>query len=145
MNRTWTLAALVSLLAVGFMPFGIEAGDLPVAPAPRPVPNPEQAAKGRELFLKLQCITCHTAKVDGRAPVLEGLYGTKVLLADGKVVRVDKEYLKESILEPRTKVVAGWQAIMPSYDGQVTDKEVACLIAYIRSLKRGGAIGFLEN
>ncbi|HSQ55053.1 MAG TPA: cytochrome c oxidase subunit II [Gemmata sp.] len=95
------------------------------------------AADGRQLFLKLQCITCHTAKPDGRAPVLEGLYGTRVPLAGHGGIIADESYIQESILNPRAKLVEGWQAIMPSYEGQVTATELRALINYIKSLKRG--------
>lgn len=93
------------------------------------------AADGRQLFLKLQCITCHSADSQGRAPVLEGLYGKPIPGYPGRVA--DDHYIRESIENPRAKVVEGWQSIMPSYAGQVTEEEMRALIMYIRSLKSG--------
>jgi cytochrome c oxidase subunit II len=95
------------------------------------------AFEGRQLFLKLQCVKCHTGKQDARAPDLEGLFGTKVPLEGGGVEIADEAYIKESILKPRAKVVEGWKPIMPSYEGQVTEEELAKLVAYIKTLKRG--------
>ena len=95
------------------------------------------ALEGRKLFLKLQCLSCHSSNSEARAPVLEGLYGTTVPLKGGKQVVADSGYIRESILWPGKKVVAGWEPIMPTYQGQVTEDELIQLIAYIRSLKPG--------
>jgi cytochrome c oxidase subunit 2 len=95
------------------------------------------AWEGRKLFLKLQCLSCHSGNSKAKAPVLEGLYGARVPLADGRSVTVDESYIRESILRPRAKVVEGWQAIMPTYQGQVSEEEVIQLIAYIKSLRPG--------
>src|SRR5579871_4206388 len=56
------------------------------------------ALKGRQLFLKLQCVTCHSANSEARAPVLEDLYKRTVRLKNGRTVVADKGYLRESIL-----------------------------------------------
>ncbi len=95
------------------------------------------ASEGRQLFLKLQCIMCHTGTKDAKAPVLEGLFGSKVNLKGGGAEIADEAYIKESILKPRAKVVEGWEAIMPSYEGQVTAEDINALTEFIRSLKRG--------
>ncbi|MFM8271080.1 MAG: cytochrome c oxidase subunit II [Gemmata sp.] len=96
------------------------------------------AHAGRQLFLKLQCINCHSADAKARAPVLEGLYGTRVPLAGGGAEIADDHYIVESIRRPRLKKVEGWEAIMPAYDeSQVTAEELNALVAYIRSLRRG--------
>jgi len=96
------------------------------------------AHMGRQLFLKLNCIKCHTGKADAEAPILEGLWGTKVALEGGGAVTVDEEYIKESIRKPKAKVVQGWEPSMPAYDAEkVMDEEVNALVAYIKSLKPG--------
>jgi cytochrome c oxidase subunit 2 len=95
------------------------------------------ALEGRKLFLKLQCLTCHSADSQSRAPVLEGLYGRIVHLRDGRTVKADDGYLRESILYPEVKVVQGWEPIMPTFKGQVNEEEIIQLINYIRSLERG--------
>jgi cytochrome c oxidase subunit 2 len=96
------------------------------------------ASEGRELFLKLQCIRCHSATPTGKAPVLEGLYGSRVPLKGGGGVIADSEYIKKSIRRPRADVVEGWEAIMPAFDeSQVSDHDLEALVAYIRSLRKG--------
>ncbi|MBN9122068.1 MAG: cytochrome c [Planctomycetes bacterium] len=96
------------------------------------------AHEGRQLFLKLQCIRCHSATPTGKAPVLEGLYGSRADLRGGGAEIVDDQYIIESIRRPRLKVVDGWEAIMPAYDeSQVSAEELNALVAYIRSLKKG--------
>jgi cytochrome c oxidase subunit II len=94
------------------------------------------ALQGRKLFLKLQCITCHSANSQARAPVLEDLYGRTVNLRDGRTVVADNGYLRESILYPEAKVVQGWESIMPTFKGQVNEEELIRLLAFIKSLKR---------
>ena len=91
------------------------------------------AQKGEQLFLKLQCITCHSNDASARAPVLKGLYGRLVHLQDGRKVVADDAYIRESILYPRAKIVQGWEPIMPTFKGQVDEEELIQLIAYIRS------------
>lgn len=95
------------------------------------------ALEGRKLFLKLQCLSCHSADADARAPVLEGIYNKSVPLREGKTTVANREYIRESIVEPRKKIVAGWQPIMPTFRGQVTEEELLQLIAYIQSLRPG--------
>jgi cytochrome c oxidase subunit 2 len=95
------------------------------------------ALRGRQQFLKQQCISCHTGDADSRAPVLEGIYNQKRQMADGTTVIADEAYLRESILVPRAKIAAGYQPIMPPYQGQLSEEELLELIAYLKALKRG--------
>src|SRR5262249_12708484 len=89
------------------------------------------------LFLKLQCVTCHSADSRARAPVLEDLYGRDVPLRDGRTVRANEDYIRESILDPPAKVVAGFEPIMPTYKGQVNEDEMIQLIEFIKNLRAG--------
>jgi cytochrome c oxidase subunit 2 len=95
------------------------------------------AHAGRKLFQKLQCVTCHSADAKARAPVLEALYLSEVHLDNGKVVRADETYLRESILYPDAKIVQGYKPIMPSYKDQVDEEEILQLIAFIKALRPG--------
>lgn len=95
------------------------------------------ALNGRKLFLKYQCVTCHSANALARGPVLEGVYGHLVPLRDGRSVLADEVYLRESIVEPDAKVVAGYEPIMPSYQGQIGEDELIQLIAFLKSLQPG--------
>jgi cytochrome c oxidase subunit 2 len=111
------------------------------------------ALQGRKLFLKLQCVTCHSANARARAPVLEGLFGQPVALQDGRKVVADEAYLRESILNPRAKIVAGWEPIMPTFDGQLADpsedltqeEALIRLLAFLKSLKPGQTPVRTEN
>ena len=100
-------------------------------------PDGSMASAGRKLFLKLQCVTCHSADPVARGPVLEGIYGADVMLRDGRRVRADDAYLRESIMYPDAKIVAGFQAVMPSYAGQVTEEEMLQLLAFLKALQPG--------
>jgi cytochrome c oxidase subunit 2 len=95
------------------------------------------ALEGRKLFLKYRCLSCHSADESARAPVLETLYGKSVSLRDGQTVRADENYLRESILYPGNKIVAGYQSIMPTFKGQLDEEEVIALVAFIQSLEPG--------
>jgi cytochrome c oxidase subunit 2 len=95
------------------------------------------ALEGRKLFLKLQCITCHTVGPQARAPVLERLYQQTVPLRGGGSALADDNYIRESILKPQAKVVLGWEPIMPTFEGQVSEDELIQLLAFIKSLGPG--------
>src|SRR5262249_27724277 len=82
------------------------------------------ALEGRKLFLKLQCIPCHTGNAQARAPSLESLYGQLVPLRGGSAVTADDNYIRESILNPQAKVVVGWEPIMPTFEGQVDEEDL---------------------
>jgi cytochrome c oxidase subunit 2 len=92
------------------------------------------ASEGHRLFLSLGCSTCHTDSTDARAPRLGGLFGTRVLLADGGLVAADEAYLRESILDPEAKTVAGFQPLMPKFRGRLTEEDLIKLVAYVKSL-----------
>jgi cytochrome c oxidase subunit 2 len=91
-------------------------------------------AAGEKLFTSLACITCHVAGAQSRGPVLTNVFGSKVTLQDGSTVVADEVYLRESIVNPQAKIVAGFQPIMPTFQGLVTEEQLLQLIAYVRSL-----------
>jgi len=93
------------------------------------------AAAGERLFTQFACNTCHIANGTGRAPSLNGLFGANVLLADGSTVVADEAYIRESILQPKAKIVAGYQPVMPTFQGLVTEEQIGNLTAYIKSLQ----------
>ncbi len=96
------------------------------------------AVAGERLFRRLGCTNCHSPETKGRTrgPLLGGLFGKPVPLLDGRIVTADEAYLRESILNPRAKVVAGYAPEMPTFQGQVTEENLVELIAYIKSLRR---------
>ncbi len=97
-------------------------------------PEGSLASAGEKLFQDLGCITCHRADGQGRGPVLQGLYGRPVQLSTGDTVNADDAYIRESILNPAAKIVAGFQPIMPTFQGVVSEEQVLQLIEYIKSL-----------
>jgi cytochrome c oxidase subunit 2 len=96
---------------------------------------------GERLFAELSCNTCHTPDSTGRGPSLIGLFGSTVELANGSTVVADENYLRESIMSSQTRVVRGYQPIMPTYQGQVSEEHLMQLIAYIRALKPVASAG----
>ncbi|HWP99390.1 MAG TPA: cytochrome c oxidase subunit II [Vicinamibacterales bacterium] len=93
------------------------------------------AQQGEKLFMDLGCHTCHLpAGQQGRGPSLEGLFGRPVKLADGSTVTADEAYLREAILQPQARIVAGFQPLMPPYQGLVNEEQLNQLIAYLRAL-----------
>ncbi len=97
------------------------------------------ASAGEKGFQDLGCITCHRPDGQGRGPSFNGLYGSKVQLTSGQVVTVDDAYLRTCILTPGGTGVAGYQPIMPSFQGVVSEDQLLQLIEYIKSLKSAAA------
>jgi cytochrome c oxidase subunit II len=96
-------------------------------------PRVPPAEAGKLLFTQLTCNTCHEGD-NPRGPSLVGIHGRTVSLADGSTVVADDAYLRESILQPNAKLVAGYQPLMPTYQGQVSEETVFKLVSYIKSL-----------
>jgi cytochrome c oxidase subunit 2 len=92
------------------------------------------AEEGEILFRRLGCSGCHGASAVVHAPWLEGIYGTPQPLADGSIVTADAQYIRDSILQPKRQIVAGYRPIMPSFAGQVSEADLLRLVAYIKSL-----------
>jgi cytochrome c oxidase subunit 2 len=92
------------------------------------------AKQGEAVFRARGCSGCHAEASKVHAPSLNGLYGRPVQLADGRTVTADEAYLRDSMLKPRQDVAVGYEPIMPSYAGILTDGEIISLTAYIRSL-----------
>lgn len=97
------------------------------------------SASGEKLFTDLACNTCHLEGSGGRGPVLGGVPGSMVQLADGSTVLADDNYLRESIMNPQAKIVAGYQPLMPTFQGLVTEEGLLQLISYIKSLPPASA------
>jgi cytochrome c oxidase subunit 2 len=92
------------------------------------------ADAGERLFEQLACVTCHRADSEGRGPSLEGVFGSEVELANGERVVADAEYVRESIVAPSARITAGYQPVMPTYQGLVSEEGLLQLIAYIQTL-----------
>jgi len=99
------------------------------------VPEGSLASAGAKLFADLACNTCHRPDAQGRGPVLEGLFGKTVTLQSGETATVDEAYVRSSILTPSAQVAAGFQPIMPTFQGLVTEEQLLELVEYIKSLR----------
>nr|HQU93547.1 cytochrome c oxidase subunit II [Pyrinomonadaceae bacterium] len=91
--------------------------------------------QGKDLFEnKLGCASCHAGGADQRGAKLENIFGHDVKLVGGETVKVTDEYIRNSILNPSSQIVEGYQPIMPTFKGQVTEEQLVSLVAYIKSL-----------
>jgi cytochrome c oxidase subunit 2 len=102
-------------------------------------PLETMATSGEQLFAKYVCNTCHKPDTAALAPILHDLEGSEVALADGSTVTADLDYLRRSILDPTHEVVAGYNPVMPTYRGQISEEELVQLLQYIRSLSAAAA------
>ncbi len=96
-------------------------------------------AQGEKLFSDLSCNTCHMTDSQGRGPMLTNLFNKPVELQNGQTVIADEAYLRESIVNPQAKIVAGFQPIMPTFQGLVSEEQLLQLISYVKSLSTQGA------
>ena len=93
---------------------------------------------GKDLFEnKLGCASCHAGGPQQRGAKLEGLYMSTVHLTGGGTVVADDNYIRNSIENPASQVVEGYQPIMPTFKGQVTEEQLNALVAYVKSLTPG--------
>jgi cytochrome c oxidase subunit 2 len=102
------------------------------------------ASIGERMFQQLGCSSCHWSNQQGRCPNLSGVYGSSVLLKDGRTVTANDSYIRESIIEPTAKVVAGFEPIMPTYQGQISEEGLLQLIAYIKSLSKANQGAYVQ-
>lgn len=93
---------------------------------------------GHRLFDRFGCVHCHDPGSAVRAPDLHGIFGKQVALTNGSSVEIDENYLRESIVNPSVKIVAGYADIMPPFNAQASQEDLLNLIAYIKSLSAPG-------
>lgn len=96
------------------------------------------AEKGKQLFTALGCSGCHEPGGPIRAPELAGLFGNPVAMTAGGTKIADRQYLRDSILLPNKDVVAGFDAVMPTYQGQLEQEKVNQLVEYLVSIGNTG-------
>lgn len=136
-----SLLAGVSLLAIALMATAC-GGAGGATPAGTTEGNEQLAGRGAQLFTQFGCNTCHSTSGQRLVgPPLNGLYGKQVRLENGQTVTADEAYLRESILDPDAKIVAGYpKGVMASgiadRMNQIRqDDHVDALVAYIKSLR----------
>jgi len=94
------------------------------------------AERGAKLYTMKGCNACHS--VDGSkliGPSFKGIWGKQEEMSDGSTVKIDENYIAESILNPGAKLVKGFPPSMPSFQGVVNETELKALIEYIKTLK----------
>lgn len=94
------------------------------------------AERGRQIAAERGCLRCHS--VDGSpfiGPTWANAFGRPRKTADGREIIVDEAYLTESMMDPRAVVAAGFQPVMPTYQGALTPAETSAILEYIRSLR----------
>ncbi len=92
--------------------------------------------EGRRAAAEQGCMKCHS--VDGSrhiGPTWVDLYLRREKLKDGRTVVADEAYLTRSMMDPGADVVAGYQNVMPTFQGRLTPPEAAAIVEYIKSLK----------
>ncbi len=151
MSRNGLIAAGVVLIAI--VVFGYVAlnssgtSNSPTTPTPltvnaSPASQAELAVQGQQLFTQFRCNVCHTITgSNGAGPTLKGLAGSQVTLNTGQTITADSNYLRQSIVDPDSQIVAGYgpsvmSAATDPFQSQIQQgNNVTALVAYIQSLK----------
>ena len=92
--------------------------------------------RGKELYQTKACIGCHT--LDGTrsaGPSFKALWGAERVFTDGTKVIADEAYIRESILNPRAKIVQGYPPVMPPFQGQLSEEDINALLEFIEAQK----------
>ncbi len=98
--------------------------------------NMPLAEFGRMLYTSRGCATCHSLDGTRRdGPSFKGIFGHAVTLSGGAAATVDDNYIRESILQPQAKVVAGFEPIMPTFQGLLREREIQALVEFIKEQK----------
>lgn len=92
------------------------------------------SSMGEKMFHQFACANCHHFEGPATCPNLRGLYGRQVQLKDGQIITADETYIRESILDPAAKIVAGYDNVMPNFTGQVSEEQLTQLIAFIKAI-----------
>jgi cytochrome c oxidase subunit 2 len=95
------------------------------------------AEGGQQLVQQYGCTGCHS--LDGSAlvgPTFQGLFGARIAFEDGTAAIADEAYIQNSILNPGDQIVQGFANVMPgNYGEQITEEEIAAIVAFIQSLE----------
>ncbi len=94
------------------------------------------AVAGQQIYETLGCASCHGPAGEGRrGPALVGVFAKQVFLNNGQSIKADEAYIRESIVNPQAKLVAGFGPIMPTFQGQVSEEQLMQILAFIKSLQ----------
>ena len=92
------------------------------------------AQRGARVFESQACGSCHLESGQGRGPSLKDIVGKTETLQDGSTVVVDDVYLRESILTSQAKIVRGYQPLMPTFQGLISEENLVALIEHVKSM-----------
>jgi cytochrome c oxidase subunit 2 len=107
-----------------------------LASSSAPAEDLPPAEHGAQLVKQNACLTCHS--LDGSSmtgPTFQGIWQREEQMNDGSTITVDENYIRESILEPKSKVVQGYAPVMPTYQGSLSDTEINAIIEYLKEQK----------
>jgi cytochrome c oxidase subunit 2 len=94
------------------------------------------AQAGERLYRTRGCAQCHSVDgAGGTGPTFSKLFEHKVAVEGGKTVIADEDYVRESIMDPQAKIVLGFQPVMPTFKGRLTDQEITAIIEYLKTLQ----------
>ncbi|HEX2734673.1 MAG TPA: cytochrome c oxidase subunit II [Polyangiaceae bacterium] len=94
------------------------------------------AELGQRMYKQFGCAACHT--LDGSkntGPTFKGVFGRVETLSTGQQVKVDENYIRNSIMEPQKDIVQGFPPQMPSFKGQLSDKKIDGIIAFLKTVQ----------
>ena len=110
--------------------------------------QPVMTSSGQKLFQNLGCSGCHGDSSSVRAPSLDGIYNKPVAIQDGastRVILADDTYLHDSIVQPEKDIAAGYQPLMPSYKGRISEEEMLQIVAYLKTLGQNPTLSQKPN
>ena len=106
-------------------------------PAVAPVGD-GQGVDGRGGRAAVHAGTGATAATAGTPPsgrrCSKGSTATPCRSRRGEVVTADERYIRDSILLPRSQVVAGYDPVMPTFEGHINESDLLKIISYIKSI-----------
>jgi len=137
-NLVGVVLAITAITTVALVLGAPSRRALPVSSARAASPSPRTPAElGARLYETKGCVQCHT--IDGSqriGPSFLGSWGSDVVLADGITLRFDDAYVRESLAHPQAKARAGYPPSMPSFDGVLSEREIAALVAFLQALRQ---------
>lgn len=99
--------------------------------------------EGKKIYTELACGNCHTGVDNTQSPTLNGLMGKTRKFTDGSTAVADRDYIRESILNPHRRITSGYENTMPIYHGQISEMQTMALLEYLTSI--GGGPGKYER
>jgi len=94
------------------------------------------AEVGQKVYAS-RCIACHNiTNIKKIGPGFAGIWGSERKLTTGETVIADEAYIKESIINPNAKKAVGYEeAVMTSFQGQISESEITGVIEFLKTLK----------